>query len=356
SFSFPSQEPRVGGGEIIERINAPERKITVIQKKQAPSAVPAQQAGKKSFFSGFFYKKSAAPAPAKSGKNLSAPVRDAIKEIESGKAGYRPAAPGKAPALRAALSTAKSAASPAKSSPSSAQMKTDELVEQAKVSMSNKAGKSIADGGIMSWLLGVPKKPESAASSYSSSGMSGASGGQPAELDKFMKSAGESSRPERARASRKGAEENKPEKKKEVEKPKRGSDNEQETVQKKELPALEEFSLEEGGEESGLDLSDLNTASDISELAELGDMENLESSELGEEFSLDNLAGVSKAKEVEKKKGMGCPQCGATKGIVIYCPYCGSGFCSDCSGKVERRNDLVMYKCATCKKEVLVKA
>ncbi len=126
------------------------------------------------------------------------------------------------------------------------------------------------------------------------------------------------------------------------------------------LPIIpeEEVQLEFG---EGLDLSDLESVDSLSELSSLDEDTSLEGlGGLDELSSLDsedlsNLGGLSIEQEVKKEKGMSCPTCGAKNAKIIYCPYCGKGFCSNCSLKVQRKGDLVIYQCPNCKKEVIVK-
>lgn len=116
-------------------------------------------------------------------------------------------------------------------------------------------------------------------------------------------------------------------------------------------PELEEQAKE--GEElgEGLDLSDLENIGSLEELSEASDV-SLE--DLGE-LDLESLGGLSETQKIPKEKGMGCPKCNSLKGTIVYCPYCGKGFCSDCSEKVRREGDMVFYGCPHCKKEVIVK-
>ena len=125
------------------------------------------------------------------------------------------------------------------------------------------------------------------------------------------------------------------------------------------LPIIpeEDVNLEFG---EGLDLSDLDSADSLGELNDLasaddsiGELSGLDSLD---EDTLGNLGGLSVEQEVKKEKGMTCPTCGAKNVKIIYCPYCGKGFCSNCSLKVQRKGDLIVYQCPNCKKEVIVKA
>lgn len=103
----------------------------------------------------------------------------------------------------------------------------------------------------------------------------------------------------------------------------------------------------------GVDLSDLESIESLEELSALGELDEEELGEL--DFSLEDLAGLSQTEKVPKEKGMGCPKCGSLNGTIVYCPYCGKGFCSNCSVKVERKGDMIFYQCTHCMKEVIVK-
>ena len=128
------------------------------------------------------------------------------------------------------------------------------------------------------------------------------------------------------------------------------------------LPEVKESDKEEVPEdnesmdlemEKGLDLTDLESVSDLSELS---GMDLSGESDLADlDLESDNLAGLSKIEEVPKEKGMGCPNCKSTKSMVVYCPYCGKGLCSNCADKVRSEGNLAFYTCPTCKKEVIVK-
>ena len=125
----------------------------------------------------------------------------------------------------------------------------------------------------------------------------------------------------------------------------------------------EDVNLEFG---EGLDLSDLDSVGSLSDLGSLEDLSDDEGSLGGlgglddlnslSDDDLSNLGGLSVEQEIKKEKGMSCPTCGAKNVKIIYCPYCGKGFCSNCSLKVQRKGDLIIYQCPNCKKEVIVKA
>lgn len=111
-----------------------------------------------------------------------------------------------------------------------------------------------------------------------------------------------------------------------------------------------EISLEELSK--GLDVQDIEKIGSLDELGELG---------LGELGSiggkeLEELAGLSEAEKVPREKGLSCPKCHASNTSIVYCPYCGKGFCSNCSDKVQRKGDLIFYGCPSCKKDVIVKS
>ena len=121
-------------------------------------------------------------------------------------------------------------------------------------------------------------------------------------------------------------------------------------LEKEEVEAPEIMYPELG---EGVDLSDLESIESLEELSALGELEEEELGEL--DISLEDLAGLSLTEKVPKEKGMGCPKCGSLKGTIVYCPYCGRGFCSNCSVKIERKGDMIFYQCPHCMKEVIVK-
>ncbi|MFA4946585.1 MAG: hypothetical protein WC607_03570 [Candidatus Micrarchaeia archaeon] len=87
----------------------------------------------------------------------------------------------------------------------------------------------------------------------------------------------------------------------------------------------------------------------------------------GEGKSLfDELQGIAGGTAVEKKadsefvavkteKGMGCPKCGAKGTRVVFCPYCGTGFCANCATGVEPGAESFSYSCPKCGESVTVK-
>ncbi|MFH0835598.1 MAG: hypothetical protein V1834_00355 [Candidatus Micrarchaeota archaeon] len=59
--------------------------------------------------------------------------------------------------------------------------------------------------------------------------------------------------------------------------------------------------------------------------------------------------------EVEKKPGRGCPTCGKQNARIIFCPYCGSGMCANCSPLIKPNESGFTYVCPKCREEVEVK-
>lgn len=102
----------------------------------------------------------------------------------------------------------------------------------------------------------------------------------------------------------------------------------------------------------GIDVSELEKIGSLAELGESGELTSLESLS---NMNLDELGGISEIQQIPRQKGMGCPKCGNSKGTMVFCPYCGKGFCSNCSEKVEAKLDMVFLGCPHCKKEVIVK-
>jgi len=123
----------------------------------------------------------------------------------------------------------------------------------------------------------------------------------------------------------------------------------------KESAPASELSIEELGE--GLDVEDLEKIGSLDELGDLGDIGSISDKDMETLAGIakGDLAGVSEREKIPREKGLGCPNCGSTKSTIVYCPYCGKGFCSNCSDKIERKGELVFYGCPHCKKDVIVK-
>ncbi|MBI4214688.1 hypothetical protein HY546_01710 [archaeon] len=122
-----------------------------------------------------------------------------------------------------------------------------------------------------------------------------------------------------------------------------------ETLAKEALPAASAEALK------GLDLSSLSQVSSLRELEKLENIEGLSGLEQSGELSLEALAGLAESETIPKEKGMGCPRCASVKSSIVYCPYCGKGFCSNCASKAIIKGDLIFFECPTCVKEVIVK-
>jgi DNA-directed RNA polymerase subunit RPC12/RpoP len=102
----------------------------------------------------------------------------------------------------------------------------------------------------------------------------------------------------------------------------------------------------------GIDTSSLEQVGSLDELESLADLQSLEKIS---DVDLSNLGGLAEIQEIEKPKGAGCPRCSAMHSTVVYCPYCGKGFCSNCSSKVQAKQEMVFYACPSCSKEVIVR-
>lgn len=81
----------------------------------------------------------------------------------------------------------------------------------------------------------------------------------------------------------------------------------------------------------------------------------------GDIFSqLQGMAGgeqktESKFIDLPAKEKMGCPTC-STRGVkVAFCPYCGTGFCANCSPSVDVGPESITYTCPKCGETVDVK-
>lgn len=96
------------------------------------------------------------------------------------------------------------------------------------------------------------------------------------------------------------------------------------------LSVEELFKEEPGKEEESLSISDLE-GSDFDFEKELG---------LGE---LDE--GIGKEIQTNKNK---CPTCGIRTDDIVFCPHCGTAFCSHCAKKVQVLEDKVKYVCPKC--------
>jgi ribosomal protein S27E len=59
--------------------------------------------------------------------------------------------------------------------------------------------------------------------------------------------------------------------------------------------------------------------------------------------------------KIEADKTMGCPMCHSHLSRIVFCPYCGAGFCANCSPSVSPREDSFIYVCPKCKEEVTVR-
>jgi hypothetical protein len=59
--------------------------------------------------------------------------------------------------------------------------------------------------------------------------------------------------------------------------------------------------------------------------------------------------------DVEAKKGMGCPTCHSTNAKIVFCPYCATGMCANCSPKIVPTPDAIIYTCPKCGEEVTIK-
>jgi len=123
----------------------------------------------------------------------------------------------------------------------------------------------------------------------------------------------------------------------------------------KESAPASELSIEELGE--GLDVEDLEKIGSLDELGGLEGMGSISDKDMETLAGIakGDLAGVAERERIPTEKGLSCPKCRSTKSTIVYCPYCGKGFCSNCSDKIERKGELVFYGCPHCKKDVIVK-
>ncbi|VVB67752.1 Uncharacterised protein [Candidatus Norongarragalina meridionalis] len=59
--------------------------------------------------------------------------------------------------------------------------------------------------------------------------------------------------------------------------------------------------------------------------------------------------------KVEASKSAGCPTCGSKSSRIVFCPYCGSGMCTNCSPMIVPLPDSFVYTCPKCGEDVSVK-
>ena len=58
---------------------------------------------------------------------------------------------------------------------------------------------------------------------------------------------------------------------------------------------------------------------------------------------------------IKGEKGLGCPNCHQKNSKIVFCPYCGSGMCANCSPNVKLEPDGFCYTCPKCTEEVHIK-
>lgn len=51
----------------------------------------------------------------------------------------------------------------------------------------------------------------------------------------------------------------------------------------------------------------------------------------------------------------GCPTCNAKTSRIVFCPYCGTGMCANCSPAIKPAEDGFVYSCPKCSEEVFVR-
>ena len=59
--------------------------------------------------------------------------------------------------------------------------------------------------------------------------------------------------------------------------------------------------------------------------------------------------------KIEAEKGMGCPTCHSKNSKIIFCPYCGTGMCANCSPSIKINEGAFVYTCPKCKEDVDVR-
>lgn len=55
---------------------------------------------------------------------------------------------------------------------------------------------------------------------------------------------------------------------------------------------------------------------------------------------------------IRGEKGLGCPNCHQNNAKIVFCPYCGSGMCANCSPSVRLEPNGFAYTCPKCGEEV----
>jgi len=58
---------------------------------------------------------------------------------------------------------------------------------------------------------------------------------------------------------------------------------------------------------------------------------------------------------IGNEAGMGCPTCHQKNSRIVFCPYCGSGMCTNCSPNVQVDAGGFVYSCPKCGEEVHIK-
>ncbi len=133
-------------------------------------------------------------------------------------------------------------------------------------------------------------------------------------------------------------------------------------IVKDEAPVVQPKAKQEEASSEGVTMSDLfgSTApkQPVPKQAQGGDLFN----QLGAIAGGDALQAPSVKEEassefvkVKAEKGMGCPNCGAKNTRVVFCPYCGQGFCANCAPSITPGASSFSYVCPKCGESVTVK-
>jgi len=80
----------------------------------------------------------------------------------------------------------------------------------------------------------------------------------------------------------------------------------------------------------------------------------------GPSKALANDSGLKSSSDMEfvhigNEAGMGCPTCHQKNSRIVFCPYCGSGMCTNCSPNVQVDMAGFVYSCPKCGEEVHIK-
>ncbi len=130
-------------------------------------------------------------------------------------------------------------------------------------------------------------------------------------------------------------------------------------VDEKPLSMNDLFSTESGNKKEGAENANAAAgAAGGSGSSVFSQLENLDAA--GGESKPASAAPEGEAKaqvqvvKMEVGKNAGCPHCGAKNVRVVFCPYCGSGMCANCTPSLKPTPEAFVYTCPKCGEEVPV--